>query len=287
MKRSAILLIGTLFLCSCTSLRKSQTRLIGNYFNTITNYPGNLRKLNERVAKLSLESDNLKSALYKSDSLRVRYLVEAINNYDNNLTLPDSVLGEIDSIDDYIRGYYVLVPNGFNIYKALKGTSESIVGIFGLKGVVSSILPDKSVQISNAKKRKIDEHFKSQSLKFHESLSVIKSWIDNYAIPQIDETNQEIQLNVQRLFEERNGSVSSLEHYFTYNRHFKEFFQRIISTRKLYATISVSINHIQEAEKEIQLMTNERKKIDQDSRQLHQLANDIQRMKQLLEESSF
>ncbi|MEO9485283.1 MAG: hypothetical protein ABJG47_17620 [Ekhidna sp.] len=271
----------------CSPLRKSQVRLIGNYYNTLTIYPGSVRKLNERAAKLSLESDNLRSALYPSDSLRVQALLEAINQYETNLILPDTILSQVDFLDNYIRGYYVLVPNGFNIYKAFKGTTESIVGIFGFGSVASSVLPDKTVEITNAKERKILTHFQSQSEEFRKCLSSIKSYIDHYAVPKIDSTNREIQDGVQKLFADKKEAVSSREHYFTYNRHFIDFFQKTIQTRKLYLNISKSLANILATEREIQRMTAERMKIDRDSYQLHVLANDVLKMKSLFKESEF
>lgn len=277
------LLIGV----GCGPLRKSQVRLIGNYYNTLTNYPGNVRKLNERVAKLTLESDNLRSSLHPSDSLRVGALVTAINEYQANLALPDSILLEVDFLDNYMRGYYVLVPNGFNIYKALKGTSESIGGMFGLKPVVSSILPDKSVEITNAKKRKILAHFQGQSEGLHQCLTEIKSYIDTHSIPEIDRTSQKMQADMQLLFLDRNGSVSSVDHYFNYNRHFISFFQKLIQTRKLYASVSKSLTNILETEMEIQRMTVERNKVYRDSYQLHILVSDMQKMQALLAETTF
>jgi len=275
-------------LIGCSPLRKSQVRLIGNYYSTIANYPGNVRKLNERMAKLSLESDNLKSALYPSDSLRVHALLGAINKYEANLTLPDSILAQVDFLDNYIRGYYVLVPNGFNVYKALRGTTVSMVGNFGLKSVASTVLPDKKIEeIPKAKSRKVLTHFRGQSAELERCLISIKSYIDQYAIPEIDDTNKKIQDGVQKLFNDTNEAISSRDHYFTYNRHFIDFFQKTIKTRKLYLNISTSLTNILATEKEIQRMTAERMKIDRDSYQLHILATNVLKMKSLLEESEF
>ncbi|MEP5611478.1 MAG: hypothetical protein ABJP45_04480 [Cyclobacteriaceae bacterium] len=282
-----LVVVLVLLMGSCSPLRKSQVRLIGNYYNTLANYPGNVRKLNERVAKLELESDNLQSALYPSDSARVYALVEAINQYEINITLPDSILAQVDFLEDYIRGYYVLVPNGFNVYKAFKGTTESIVGIFGFRSVASSVLPDKNVEVTNAKERKILVHFRGQSPELRACLVGIKAYIDNHAVPEIDRTNKRIQEGVRGLFKDENEAVSSRDHYFTYNRHFIDFFLKTIQTRKLYLNISESLTNILETEKEIQKMTAERMKIDRDSYQLHILATDVLKMKSLLEESEF
>lgn len=272
----------------CSPLRKSQVRLIGNYYNTITNYPGNVRKLNERVALLALESDNLKSALYPSDSLRVNALLEAINLYEVSLTLPDTISTKVDFLESYIRGYYVLAPNGFNMYKAIKGTTETIVGSFGLRSVASSVLPDKQAEeIPKAKRRKLLAHFQSQSDELRLNLISIKSYIDNYAIPKIDKTNSKIQDGVQKLFSDSNEAISSRDHYFTYNRHFIDFFLKTIKTRKLYVNISTSLTNILAAEREIQRMTAERMKIDRDSYQLHILATNVLKMRSLLEETEF
>ena len=277
-----VLLILVIYLnISCTTLKKSQVKLIGNYYNTLANYPTTVRKFNESVALLSLESQNLSSALENSDSARIHSLVSAILEFDENLIMPDSIIKELDVMEEYIRNYYVLAPNGFNIYKAIKSTSESIVGIFGFKSVVSAIMPDRDVEISSLKKRKIATHFRSQSDNFRYSLMKVGDYLDSQLLPSISQSNSAIQVNVEELFRNGQEPVSSLDHYFNYNRYFINLFQRIIQTRKLYESISRSIQTILNTEQEIQKMTAERDKLSRDSKQLHKLAAEIEKIKSL------
>ncbi len=278
-----LIIIALISGTSCSTLKKSQVKLIGNYYNTLTNYPGSVKKLNEGVALITLESKNLRSALQNSDSARVYALISAINQFDQDLILPDSILAELDVIEEYIRNYYVLAPNGFNIYKAFKSTSESIVGIFGFKSVVSAIMPDRTVEVSSVKKRKITRHFRNQSEQFRSSLNKVKVYIDAHLLPEINQSNVDIQRNVEKLFVSGDQSISSIDHYFTYNKYFIHLFQRVIDTRKLYQGISESISLILVTEAEIQRMTAERNKLNRDSKRLHRLAAEMEKIRLLLQ----
>ena len=280
-----LIIVFLLIATGCTTLRKSQIRLIGNYYSTLADYPGNIKKINERSAEVTLEARSIESALYLSDSLRIYRLVDALNDYGDDLILPDSILNEIDNIENYIRGYYVLVPNGFSIYRTLKGTSESIGSFFGLRPVVSTILPDKTSEISEAKKRKIAKHFRTESAQFRESAVQIKQYIDGHLLPQVQQMNAKIQFDVQRLFKDNSNTISSLDYYFDYNKYFTELFQKIIKTKKLYLSISNSIDLLLETEVEIQQLTKERGKLTADSELLHKLVVEMQRIKILIEET--
>ena len=94
-----------------------------------------VRQLNERVANLELESQNLGSALQPSDSMRVRTIIVALTAFENDLRLPDSVRRNIEIVDQYIKGYYAYIPKGYDIYKTFKIASETIGGMFGIKWI--------------------------------------------------------------------------------------------------------------------------------------------------------
>ena len=270
---------------SCTPLRRSQVKLVGNYFNTLADYPSNIRTLNERAAKLTLESDNLRSALYPSDSLRVVSLVNAVNQYEELLNFPDSVATELAYLEKYIGGYYILIPNGFNIYRALKSTSESIIGLFGFRSVASTVIPDKDVEITRVKKKKIQNHVTKESKQFRSSLSKVKIYIDQYLIPSLEQADAKVKQDFQVLFQSDNTNVSSVQHYFRYNDHFIQYFQRLILTRRLAYSLSSSIQRIYDTEGEVKKLIAERQKIEKDSYMLHHLADDLQRIRTLLGQS--
>lgn len=271
-------------LSGCNTLHKSQMTLIGNYYSILASYPGSFKKINDRAAKVILESNNLSSALHATDSARVTSLIQSIEQYDKDLTPPDSILIDIDALEKYIRGYYVLVPNGFNVYKALKSTSESIGGMFGLRSVVSTILPEATSRPSNSKKRKIERHFKSQSTQFRSSLQNLKYYIDIFIIPGMEETDVKIQDDVRALFTQSSSPLPPRDHYFTYNQYFIDFFQKIGESKKLYVRISRTVELILETEAEIQKMTKERNKLSKDSELLHRSVNEIQKLKVLIDQ---
>ncbi|MEO9804764.1 MAG: hypothetical protein ABJF04_16025 [Reichenbachiella sp.] len=272
-------------LIGCSPLKPSQGILMGNYYSMVANYPNHFRKLNERVVKLSLESDDLNSALYPSDSLRVAALVEAINKYEEELNFPDSIAKDLELLDSYIGEYYTLIPNGFNIYKTLKSASVTVGGVFGLGSVANSVLPDNEVQITKVKKRKILAHFRRESENLHQSLGHLQFFIDHHLIPKIDYIDIRVKKDFQSLFHGKNGTVSSLDHYFNYNKSFINYSQKLILTRRLAVTVSESLGHAMAAENEVKRMTIERQRILKDSRHLQHLVNDLQKIKTLISET--
>lgn len=284
MKLNAMLLIsvGLALNTGCGPLRKTQVSLVKNYFNTIADHPANIQQLNDRLAELSLESQNLQSSLYPSDSQRITSLMHAIHDYENSLALPDSIAIELERFQAYISGYYILLPDGFNVYNAFKSTSESVVGIFGFQSIVSSVLPEKSENVSASKKRRMLTHLKTQSIQVRESLSKIKQYVDEQMLPVIDKTNEIISKDVQQLFMSGDTPISPLDHYFKYNNYFIDYFQNIIRLRKLTVRVSASIDQVLLTEQEILGLTSTPQKIRQDSDQLHRLANDMQKIKVLM-----
>ena len=258
--------------------------LVGNYFNTIARYPDDVKDLSSYQADLTLHADNIRSALLPTDSSRIAALIQSVLRYESALVFPDSVSEELINLEGYIRDYYLLAPNGFDIYKTLKNTTESIVGIFGFKGVASAILPDIHSEASSFKKRKIHAHFTGQSKTLLQSVTVLKAYIDQHIIEEINRVENQINEDVQLLFKREQGGITPLDYYFQYNQYFTDFYQRINNIRKLAQRISASLGHILITEAEIQKMTSIRQKIRRDSRKLHQLADDVRRIRQIKDE---
>ncbi len=282
---SHILLICCGTLIACSPLRKSQTLLVGNYFSALSTFPSNIRQLNERVATFDLEASNLSSALLETDADRVNYLVRSIKLFEERLLMEDSVGTAIDELEQYVRQYYTLVPNGFNIYKALKGTSEGIVGLLGFKSVISSVLPDKNVEITDLKKKKILKHLNDNRVQFRANLRLIKVYTDYYLIPQIDEIDKQYKKDHQVLFENLPDSISSLQYFENYNRRFIDFYQKLIQSRRLATQISISLDRILQVEENIIKLTRTRQKIKKNDAELLTLLNDLQKIKQLLRDT--
>lgn len=83
---SILMIVGV----GCSPLKRSQTNLVNNYFGSLTDYPNAVKHLNERVATFTLESNNLKSSLETSDSLRVKSLITAVDHFEEGMVFPDS-----------------------------------------------------------------------------------------------------------------------------------------------------------------------------------------------------
>lgn len=278
------ILIGLLcFAVACSPIRKSQVKLIGNYFNTVSAYPGHIKRVNELKANLILEANNLKSAIQTTDSARIRFLLYSIDQYEAQLQFPDSVAMALLTVEQYLQSYYVLVPNGFDAYKALKGTTESIGGFFGLRSVISTILPDRQMEVTASKRRKIYRHFKSNRKPFLAAIQVIDRYMKNQVSPLLTTTFEGMKKDVEVLFE-HSSSSDDAEFYFKYNLHFLKYFQELTYTRELARQLALSLDNIQTTESEVQRMTNERKKITKDSRQVHRLVSDLERISHLIQQ---
>ena len=266
---------------SCAPLKRSQVILVGNYFNTIAGYPDYIRELNAYQADLTLQADNLHSSLILSDTLRIAALIHAVQQYENELVFPDSIATSLTDLEAYIRGYYILAPNGFDLYKTIKSTTESIGSMFGLKAVVSALLPEARSNVSDFKKRKIYAHFSSQENALQANLQNLKLHIDLHMIGHIDSVQAQVRRDVQLLFIHEGDPITPLDYYFNYNQYFSDYFQRINKIRKLAISVSTSLDHIIKTEAEIKSMTSQRQKIQRDSRKLHQLADDVRMIQQI------
>lgn len=271
-----------LLLSSCAPLSKSQLKGSHNYFEAIANYPRYYRALNVTVADLNLEAKNLESSLHSSDSLRVATIIYSINEYEESMIVPDSILIHTKYLDTYIQNYYSLIPNGFNIYRALKGTTETISGIFGLGGVVSGILPNQINGLNPTKKGKIQAHILSSESYLMESLLKLKEYINESYLPRLEEIDRESIKHFEALLSSINHKTPPLEYYTKHNRMLTQFYQRLYHTKSLVKQLSKSIDSFMVVEKELTRSFKERGKLDMESTHINELLNDMQRINYLL-----
>ncbi|WP_370087123.1 hypothetical protein [Ekhidna sp.] len=285
MKFGQKLIAAFLFvLSSCAPLSKSQLKVSHNYFEAVANYPRYYRALNVTVADLNLEAKNLESSLHSSDSLRVATIIHSINEYEESMIVPDSILIHTKYLDTYIQNYYSLIPNGFNIYRALKGTTETIGGIFGLGGVVSGILPNQINGLNPAKKGKIQSHILSSESYLMESLLKLKAYINESYLPRLDEVDKQSIVHFEALLSSINHKTPPLEYYTKHNRMLTQFYQRLYHTKSLVKQLSKAIDSFMVVEKELTASFKERGKLDMESTHINELLNDMQRINYLLVE---
>ncbi len=274
--------IGLLLLCSCAPLSKSQLKVSHNYFEAIANYPRYYRALNVTVADLNLESKNLESSLHSSDSLRVATIINSINEYEESMIIPDSILIHAKYLDQYIQNYYSLIPNGFNIYRALKGTTETIGGIFGLGGVVSGILPNNINGLNPTKKGKIQAHILSSESYLLESLTKLKNYINASYLPRLEQIDQQSIGDFEELLSGINDKTPPLDYYTRHNRMLTQFYQRLYHTKSLVKQLSKSLDSFMIVEKELTASFKERGKLDMETTHINELLNDMQRINYLI-----
>lgn len=273
-----------LILTSCAPLSKSQLKMSHNYYESITNYPRYYKELNVRVADLDLEAKNLRSSLQTSDIQRVGTIISSINEYEDAMRLPDSVLLHTQYIDQYIQDYYSLIPNGFSIYRTLKGTTETIGGIFGLTSVVSSILPSNSNSINPTKRRKIQEHVLTSREGLKSSLIALQKHINESFLPRLENIDKQSIDDFEKLLESINKSTPPLDYYTKHNRMLTDFYQRLYRTKSLIKQLSKAIDSFIIVEKELADRFVEKEKIDTEETHLNELIGDMQRISYLLQD---
>ncbi len=278
MKYVFTFLISVALLSSCAPLSKSQLKMSHTYFQTITNYPHYYRELNMRVADLNLEAQNLESSLHESDSIRIATIIKSINEYESAMQIPDSILAHTKVIEKYIQNYYLLIPNGFNLYRALKGTTETIGGLFGLGSVVSSVLPNNINGLNPTKKRKIQAHILSSETSLIQSLRILKNYINTVYLPKLNEIDKKSINDFEILLASINSSTPPLEYYTMHNRMLTEFYQRLFRTKNLVNQLSKSIETLILVEQEITKSFTTKEMIDFEKTHMNELINDMQRV---------
>ena len=278
MKYLCILIVVCLFIASCAPLSKSQLKMSHNYFEAIANYPRYYRELNVRVADLNLESKNLESSLHTSDSARIATIIQSINAYEESMHIPDDMVAHIRNVDEYIQEYYLLIPNGFSLYRALKGTTETIGGIFGLGGVVSGILPSNVNGLNPTKKRKIQAHLLDSEDTLILSLNVLKDYINTTYLPKLEQIDMQSIANFEILLASINNKTPPLEYYTKHNRMLTEFYQRLYHTKNLVKQLSKSIDTFILVEKEITDSFHEKAKVNMEKTHMDDLIGDMQRI---------
>ncbi|MEQ9467886.1 MAG: hypothetical protein RLN88_10780 [Ekhidna sp.] len=275
-------LLLILFLASCAPLSKSQLKMSNNYYESIANYPRYYRELNVAVADLDLEAKNLKSSLQTTDTERIETIINSINEYEDAMRLPDSIQVHTRYIDQYVQDYYSLIPNGFSIYRTLKGTTETIGGIFGLGGVVSGILPSNPSSINPTKRRKIQEQVLTSGTELRKSLTILRNYIDKSFIPRLEYIDRQSIEDFERLLESINNSTPPLEYYTRHNRMLTDFYQRLYRTKSLVKQLSKAIDSFMVVEKELTDRFAEKANIDIEETHLNELINDMQRINYLM-----
>ncbi len=273
-----------LLISACAPLSKSQLKASHNYLEAITNQPRYFRELNTQVANLSLEMDNLRSSLEVTDSARIWTIINSINDFEEFLELPDSLLAHIKYLEGYSQHYYSLIPNGFNIYKTLKGTTATIGGFFGFGGV-AGLLPSSNLnQINPTKKRKIRNHILSSEKDLLVSLNHIRRFILNHYIPRLDVLHEESKVKFEALLASINHSAQPLEYYTIHNRMLTDFYQQLFLAKGMAEQLIKAIDSSIMVEKKLTRSFQEPERIELEKTGLNELAFEVQRLNHFLSE---
>ena len=284
MKVKLILLVLVILATwSCAPLSKTQTKRTKNYFETITYFPETFRVLNKNVAYLQLEQDNLESAMQTSDDQRVAILIQAIDVYETSVKLPDSLKINVNAMEAYIQRYYLLLPDGFSIYKALRGTTETISGLFGLGGLVGSVLP-KNVSLNPERKRKIIKHLSKNHDQVKTSLMSMRNYLTNFYLPKIDSIEQHTKLNFQSMLTKIDHNSQPVDYYTNYNRLVTNFYSRLFLARSLTRSLIVATDSFLKTHDELIASVEQRDKVNPNPISIQALSNELTKITGLLKE---
>jgi hypothetical protein len=174
-----------------------------------------------------------------------------------------------------------LIPDGFDAYKALKSTTQSIGGIFGLGSVVSALLPDIDRSLRNAKKKGIKRHMDSSSDELRSRLLNIQKYIKAIYLPKIEAINDESSDQFESLFQDLKVKNDALTYYTEHNHLLVDFYQELHRTRQLARLIAHSVDLFRDTEKEIITLTRERAKITPELVSLNELLRNLQKVRTL------
>ncbi|MEM9896067.1 MAG: hypothetical protein AAF789_06830 [Bacteroidota bacterium] len=272
---------------NCSTLTKSQLRLSRNYFQTVSEFPAIYQTANRESAITRLESQNLKSALQITDSLRINMLLSSIDQFEGQLLLPDTIQNKILYIEKFCESFFVLMPNGFSFYKAMKGTTESLGGLVGVGGIISSILPNDIESVNRKRSKRIARHISTSQDGFFYALDQVKLYIDSVHLPRIQRIEETTKIDFEDLLSSIEEDKSPYLHYTQYNRVLSAFFKRLYLTKEILKNISGTMEPMKQAYLKMKRQTTERKKVNPNTAELTSLAKMNERIKsylQLLEE---
>lgn len=273
---TAILL--TSCLCVHAQLSKSQLKMTNTYFEVIANHPRYVRLLNQEIAELMLESNNLRASLQLSDSVRISSLIYSIDAFEEFTFLPDSVNIRVNRINDYIQTYYEIIPNGFGVYQAIKGTTESIGGVFGVGGLIGAILPNREPGLSSKKKKKLRNHLISSEEAFLADLKFLRVYIEQGFLPVLVQIEHAASSDFRVLMESIEERTAPLDYYTKHNRLVTRFYQKMVLAKSLTRQLIQLMNTIEQAERELISRVQEKQKVDLVDTHFNQLVVDVSRI---------
>ena len=268
-------------LSSCAPLTKSQVKMTRNYFETVSAYPSHLRHLNLRIAELSMNSEMLESALESSDSLKVSLVVDAIAKYESELEVPDSIEQHLQFVDSYVQSYFSLIPDGFNAYKAMKSTTQTIGSLVGLGGLIAAALPDLEYNLKRAKRKKIRIHLKQSSKQLNRALTEVNSYLTKHYLPKMEEIEVSSRDHFRMLFTNGPDQLDPLQYYTEYNKLVVDYYQRLFLTRQITLLLRRASVRLIAAEKEVLKRTAEREKINPELIILNEIIGNMQKVRNL------
>ena len=276
-----LLILVNLITNGCASLTHKQVKLTSNYFSSISGFPSHCRLLNEHAATSAFNSQILQSSLSHTDSIKVNLLIGAIDEFEENLNFPDSINESLTMIDGYITSYFALLPDGYDAYHALKSTSQTIGGLFGVGGIVSSIFPRFQLNLKRINKKKVKSHIFRNSSEMDLNLAKVKLYISDVHLPRLDSIDIASRIGFERLFSDLNGQRDPLSFYADHNRILIKYYQRLYQTKKSAELLIVAIDLIIDSGHEVTARIGERKKVKPSLEQITKLINVLQRVKHL------
>lgn len=130
MKYYFFIIINIAIFSGCSSLTKTQTKAISQYFQTVNSYPHYPEQINTALAHIKLNRSQLYPSSFTEDSVMMESLVRSLNEFEAELNINGELKSAIVEYDHFIKEYFLMIPNGFNVIKILEGTTVTIAGFF-------------------------------------------------------------------------------------------------------------------------------------------------------------
>lgn len=259
-------------LSSCSSLTKTQSKAVNQYFQTVNSYSLYAEEMNISLAHIKLNRIQLYPNSFSEDSIMIESLSQSLKDYRYDMQTKGELKTTLVSYDKYIKDYFLLIPNGFNVIKILESTSVTIAGFFGLSRVAAGAFSNiKSVKISPRKAKKIKSHIKHGNPIVENTREQVQFYINTNVLPTLKNEHLLLKENYSKFLENIKNSHDSYNYYAEYNTIFIEHYKLILNTEKFAQNLLAVTNKISVVQNELSQIVDTRQKLESNVKNIHEL----------------
>ena len=268
---------------ACSPLTKTQLKSVNQYYQTLGPFPSYYRELQKYTANIKLNRLLLYPESYKVDSVMIESLVKSFENYSKDMIIFGKTDSAIITLDNYIRDYFLLLPNGFRLIKIITSGTSAIGKYFGIGDVMQSVMPQKGVYISKTRARKIKEYIRNGNSLVTECTDLMKSYSGSLFRNNLSNENIYIRENYKKFLADLKDKPGSYEYYAVYNKIFINHFQTIYNTQLYVKQLKKVIDNIKLAQFALNELTDSRENLKQGIPEIHDLYIEMSKLKNIQE----